>query len=78
MDGTRVLVGAMHGGCKIIKVKGMENHDDDAIKVEIVKEFHQHKSMAYGADWIISHDGKVEAAASCSFYDRTAYIWNSL
>mmetsp|Transcript_28364 Transcript_28364/g.83458 ORF Transcript_28364/g.83458 Transcript_28364/m.83458 type:complete len:82 (-) Transcript_28364:132-377(-) len=55
---------------------------------EIVAEFREHESMAYGADWLVpkrnggdggaltdSNDNSW-VAASCSFYDRQAFIWD--
>ena len=85
-DYHKILVGAMHGGCRVVEVPILSNlaqqalTDDDANLKEwtlrIQKEFVEHKSMAYGADWIHS-EGSHEAAASCSFYDRQAFIWET-
>jgi diphthamide biosynthesis protein 7 len=85
LDGTRMLVGAMHGGCRVLQIEGMENanaagvtlEDCVGINVRTVKEFREHQSMAYGADWILSNNPESgEAAASCSFYDKAAFIWS--
>mmetsp|Transcript_11316 Transcript_11316/g.16624 ORF Transcript_11316/g.16624 Transcript_11316/m.16624 type:complete len:375 (-) Transcript_11316:16-1140(-) len=61
-----LLVAAMHGGCRILNV------NDDGNCKTVRKEFVEHKSMAYGADWIAKN-----VAASCSFYDRQVFLWNS-
>lgn len=91
-DPARMLVGAMHGGCRILDIPGIRDHDGDShngstsndsdsmgiggtLEMNIVKEFTEHRSMAYGADWIYEEHGRYEAAASCSFYDRQAFVW---
>ncbi len=84
-DKGRILVGAMHGGCRVVDVPCLsdwhhsDNRDGDArsFDMHITKEFIEHESMAYGADWIYL-EGHYEAAASCSFYDRQAFIWSTL
>jgi diphthamide biosynthesis protein 7 len=68
----RLLVAAMHGGCRIVDIPSLDGRSD--CEPEIVRKFVGHKSMAYGADWIYL-DGHYEASASCSFYDRQAFIW---
>lgn len=70
---SKLLIGAMHGGCRILNVGELNDEKDSSI--EIVQEFTQHKSMAYGADWLFCSQTKNDAAASCSFYDRQAFIW---
>jgi len=67
----KMLVAAMHGGCRVVNVPILGGVDGD---VEILSQFTAHESMAYGADWISS--SKYEVVASCSFYDRQAFIWN--
>ena len=70
----RMLVGAMHGGCRIVNM-------DDFAKPRIESQFTKHESMAYGADWIGEGSGGKygfkhgEYAASCSFYDRRVCLW---
>ena len=76
---SRILIGAMHGGCRLVDVPGVASSltsDDYTIDASITKEFTEHESMAYGADWIFD-ENNYEAAASCSFYDRKAFMWNS-
>jgi diphthamide biosynthesis protein 7 len=73
-DPNRLLLAAMHGGCRVVEVR----EDNEFV---VTKEFTKHESMAYGADWLVSHcehdEDLVEAAASCSFYDRAVYLWDT-
>ena len=54
----RILVGAMHGGCRIVTVDGLGGSDvsetDAVLKTQIESEFTKHESMAYGADWLVT------------------------
>lgn len=71
----RLLVAAMHSGCRVVKLEG----DEGSMSFQVTKEFTQHESMAYGVDWLTSQGDKdVEAAASCSFYDRAVYLWETM
>ena len=45
--------------------------------LEVTREFTLHESMAYGADWLVDPETQMEAAASCSFYDKSVYLWNT-
>lgn len=50
---------------------------------KVTKEFQEHESMCYGADWLVyrhpKHDDSYfEAAVSCSFYDKSTYLWDSV
>ena len=107
----RLLVAAMHGGCRVIQLQGLmqveaaaglatestttsvytppsitatsQSTDGIVVKELITKEFTEHESMAYGADWLVCRhpnhaESYFEAAASCSFYDRTAFLWDSV
>ena len=81
----RILVGAMHGGCRVLRVYGdiqAENVYTFPASVKVKKEFVEHESMAYGADWLVcrhpTQNGYFEAAASCSFYDRSVFLWDSI
>eukprot|EP00551_Chaetoceros_affinis_P004097 CAMPEP_0203683350 /NCGR_PEP_ID=MMETSP0090-20130426/47477_1 /ASSEMBLY_ACC=CAM_ASM_001088 /TAXON_ID=426623 /ORGANISM="Chaetoceros affinis, Strain CCMP159" /LENGTH=449 /DNA_ID=CAMNT_0050552493 /DNA_START=670 /DNA_END=2019 /DNA_ORIENTATION=+ len=89
-DKGRILVGAMHGGCCVVDIPCLshchnnngsdvdgEDSDSGSYDMRITGEFVEHESMAYGADWVFL-DGQYEAAASCSFYDRQAYIWSTI
>jgi diphthamide biosynthesis protein 7 len=53
-----------------------------AVSIKPIKKFTQHESMAYGADWLVCRhpmqNGYFEAAASCSFYDRSVFLWDSV
>ena len=79
-DDNRLLVAAMHGGCRIVKIDKL--HENDTPVLVATKEFVEHKSMAYGADWLVckhpKEDGYFEAAASCSFYDKAVYLWDTV
>ncbi|KAL7524037.1 hypothetical protein ACHAXR_000414, partial [Thalassiosira sp. AJA248-18] len=49
--GGKMLVAAMHGGCRVVNIPTLEPpHASDA-EVEILSKFTAHESMAYGADW---------------------------
>jgi diphthamide biosynthesis protein 7 len=88
----RMLVAAMHGGCRVVEVGNWESldypHDDSfddddepQFYFRVTNEFCEHESMAYGADWLVckhpTRNGFFEAAASCSFYDRAVFLWDS-
>jgi diphthine methyl ester acylhydrolase len=53
---------------------------DIEISARVSKKFTEHESMVYGADWLVcqhpTRDGYFEAAATCSFYDRSVFIWD--
>jgi len=134
----RILVAAMHGGCRVVNLKGFSrycrdrppplpdpppygaeddtNIDQDYIlaslsfastfsssagtnstadhllgdpgqypmRAKVTKKFADgHESMVYGATWLVCthpthRNAYFEAAASCSFYDRTVLLWDSL
>jgi hypothetical protein len=52
------------------------------VSMKVMKSFTEHESMAYGADWLVcphpTRNGYFEAAASCSFYDRALFLWDTL
>ena len=74
-----LLVAAMHGGCRLLSHHFDSKNSDDA-QVKEVQEFKLHKSMAYGADWIVDnhsiHDNHI--VSSCSFYDNQAFLWKTI
>jgi len=124
----RVLVAAMHGGGRVLNIKGFDRYCREnrhypmhghtsrtqptslyhpaialtaslesstsfdtaereasgmMMKAKVKKRFNEHESMAYGAGWLVCRHPKhqnsyFEAAASCSFYDRAAYLWDSV
>lgn len=63
----KILVGAMHGGCRVL-----EWESNDYTTARVVKQFTEHESMAYGADWVGD-----DVAASCSFYDHKLCVWKA-
>ena len=76
---NKLLVAAMHGGCRVIECNGLTNtYQSSDVSAKVVSSFTEHKSMAYGADWIWFNNRTEsrEAAASCSFYDRQAFLWD--
>jgi diphthine methyl ester acylhydrolase len=81
LEDDRVLVAAMHGGCRIVKIEELLDDDNSRVFVATT-QFTQHKSMAYGADWLVcrhpTREGYFEAAASCSFYDKALYLWDTV
>ena len=74
----KLLVAAMHGGCRVVDFPSLNGGQKEYSTEEacILSEFTAHESMAYGADWISFGSPELEAAASCSFYDRKAFIWD--
>lgn len=82
-DDNRILLAAMHGGCRILQMSHIvgSSNESESLTVDDVAEFTKHESMAYGADWLVWKDAdrgiNFEAVASCSFYDRAAYIWSA-
>lgn len=76
-DDAKLLLGAMHGGCRVVCLDGLESAEQPvgSVSFRIQQEFTNHESMAYGADWLACKDMQVDAAASCSFYDRALYLW---
>jgi len=87
---NRLLVAAMHGGCRAMKVNEWKSISEDLsssveaapVSLKATRKFTEHESMAYGADWLVcphpTQNGYFEAAASCSFYDRAVYLWDSV
>eukprot|EP00980_Cylindrotheca_fusiformis_P024259 scaffold11680_cov142-Cylindrotheca_fusiformis.AAC.17 len=78
-DDSKLLIGAMHGGCRVVHLDGFRDSRDSqkSITFQIQQEFTNHDSMAYGADWLADKDTKIEIAASCSFYDRALFLWEA-
>jgi WD40 repeat protein len=80
----RLLIAAMHGGCRVIDIPGLNNFNYDCEydgsssvdDIKVMSEFTAHKSMAYGADWVCFGCSVHDAAASCSFYDQKAFLWD--
>ena len=85
----KMLIASMHGGCRVVDVTAEWDTDislsssssDDATILSkftahesMAVSFTAHESMCYGADWICLSN-TCETAASCSFYDRQAFIW---
>lgn len=76
---NRLLLGAMHGGCRIVDLVNTQQECDELLlELRCRQSFTRHKSMAYGADWLVSSSPhrRMEMAASCSFYDKALYVWS--
>ena len=91
-DSTKLLVAAMHGGCRVLKIDALHKNGQlnsmrlsEEDHVRVVSSFIEHKSMAYGADWlpvkVAGRDADLESmeylAVSCSFYDQQAFVWDT-
>ncbi|KAJ2369754.1 hypothetical protein H4S01_000803 [Coemansia sp. RSA 2610] len=65
---SRLLVGAMYNGFHILDV---------ASTVNLSTSFMEHASIAYGADWCQTRDGKSKGwlVGTSSFYDHVTHIW---
>lgn len=63
----------MHNGFQLVHC-----HLDSSTEPEVVCEYQQHKSLAYGIDWTPLHSGSdVLTLASCSFYDHSMHVWSA-
>lgn len=86
VDPTRLLVGCMHDGFKVLKLDELAEEDAGAAQLrgkemEVVTRFDEHESLAYGCDWDrglgAEKEGEGTRVYSCSFYDARLHIWNS-
>ena len=86
-DPTTLLVACMHDGFKVLKLDQLGQQDVGAAQLrgsqmQVVTRFDEHASLAYGCDWDRGsedeqpQDGR--RVYSCSFYDATMHIWDSL
>jgi diphthine methyl ester acylhydrolase len=74
-DQNRMLVAAMHAGCRVLNFYGEPDGSHDPFSADTpklvtdkcTKAFTEHESMAYGADWLVcqhpTQNGYFEAAA---------------
>jgi diphthine methyl ester acylhydrolase len=80
-DDHRLLVAAMHGGCRVVDLvtKDGDFDEDQVLDVRVCQAFTRHKSMAYGADWLVCANPQwpIATATSCSFYDKALYTWKT-
>ena len=56
----------MYGGFRILSIREPEK------EINIISEYLEHESIAYGADW--KYDDKLSMVATCSFYDCTVHV----
>ncbi|KAL9189625.1 hypothetical protein ACHAXT_009300 [Thalassiosira profunda] len=75
-DLGKMLVAAMHGGCRVVDIPTLGSTEREEHAVQMLTEFTAHESMAYGADWLWFGAPTSDAVASCSFYDRQAFLWD--
>lgn len=73
---TKVIAAAMYDGFKILDV------DDNCPSIDVVCEYKEHKSIAYGVDWCFPTEIRKETAqeyhiCSCSFYDHALKFWKA-
>jgi diphthamide biosynthesis protein 7 len=76
---TRLLIAAMHGGCRVVDLDLLdEEKEEGSMNLYVRQQFTNHQSMAYGADWLVhsTPNRTIQAAVSCSFYDQAMYLWN--
>ncbi|KAF5314173.1 hypothetical protein D9611_006820 [Ephemerocybe angulata] len=76
---TDLLVACMHDGFKITRFS-------DSGSPTIIKEFTEHESLAYGADWSYAPSSKKTDGegnehpeswvGTCSFYDHRLHVWS--
>ena len=74
--GAVLCAACMHGGLRVLRLSG-----DGRWDVEVVSEYYEHQSLAYGCDWLSSEAEEKEeeeaALISCSFYDRSVHVWRA-
>lgn len=58
-----VIAACMYGGFRILNIEK---------DINIISEYLEHESIAYGMDW--KNDDKLSMVATCSFYDCTMHI----
>nr|CBH09247.1 putative WD40 repeat domain 85 [Heliconius melpomene] len=58
-----ILAACMYGGFRILNIEK---------QINIISEYLEHESIAYGADW--KFDDKLSMVATCSFYDCTVHV----
>ncbi|XP_073009965.1 uncharacterized protein [Typha latifolia] len=67
------LAACMHNGFAILRI-GEED-------ITVVETYHNHESLAYGADWqrgiypTEDRSSRMSLVATCSFYDRLLRVW---
>jgi diphthine methyl ester acylhydrolase len=85
-DPCKLLVGAMHGGFKVLDIPMLGSDSGDGGATTIVKRFDEHESIAYGCDWDRGsatmdtegkEQGKERLVFSCSFYDAQMHVWRA-
>ena len=73
--GALLCAACMHGGLRVLRLSG-----GGSWRVEVVSEYYEHQSLAYGCDWLPHSDSderQVAELVSCSFYDRAVHAWRA-
>ncbi|TFK30451.1 WD-40 repeat-containing protein [Coprinopsis marcescibilis] len=68
-----MVIACMHDGFKV----GQYSNDSQP---QIISEFREHESLAYGVDWSFSTNPWANGSttiASCSFYDHSLRVWSA-
>lgn len=75
-----VLASCMHAGTRVLRITS--GVGGDAVGIEVLSRFEEHKSMNYGSDWSRLEDPLDEngtprgTVVSTSFYDRLLCVWS--
>lgn len=67
-NGKNLLLAAcMHNGFHVL--------ENSPSEINVIASFMEHKSLAYGADWLSGKTGTNHVIASASFYDHLLCLW---
>ncbi len=77
-DSELLLAACMYNGVAIVRMSPPWSHPTS---LEVVTAYHEHQSIAYGADWHQQPEdlpGGSDLVATCSFYDRSLHVWTPI
>ncbi len=90
-EAETLLVGCMHDGFKVLKLDELREEEVGTAELrgkelDVVTRFDEHESLAYGCDWDrgtrdeeeSERGGSGTRVYSCSFYDATMHVWDSV
>ncbi|CAN8104743.1 unnamed protein product [Discula destructiva] len=83
---VHVLASCMHAGARVLRLTGgcgANEAEAEAVEIEVLARFEEHKSMNYGSDWSrvgsrlpsSGEQGRV-VCVSTSFYDKLLCVWS--